>query len=104
VTSSEPSLAKDSVNQVIVLSSGILGFSLTFVTGSSNFTHNSHLWLLKLSWGAFVVSLICGVVSLSAIAGKNSMEDLLLRAPWLAELITFAIGLITFTVFGFLTV
>jgi hypothetical protein len=104
VANSDPSLAKDSVNQVIVLSSGILGFSLTFVTGSTNFTKNSHLWLLKFSWGAFVVSLIFGVLSLSAIAGNNPMSNWLLRGPWLAELVAFAVGLILFTVFGFLTV
>lgn len=104
MTDPDSSLAKDSVNQVIVLSSAILGFSLTFVTGSTIFMKNSHLWMLKFSWGAFVVSLIFGVLSLSAIAGKNPIDNWLLRGPWLAELVTFAIGLIMFTIFGFLTV
>jgi hypothetical protein len=108
VGESELSLAKNSVNQVLALSSGILGLSLTLVTGSSS-PHHRHLWLLQAAWVLFGVSLIAGVVTLSAItgvvgAGGTSTRPLLLRIPWLTELCAFVIGLALFTVFGILTV
>jgi len=109
-TESELSLAKNSVNQVLALSSGILGLSLTLATSNSHTADvNGDLWLLKLSWGAFVVSLIFGVLSLSAItgvgtAGGTSTNTNPVRILWIIELATFGIGLIAFTVFGFLAV
>jgi hypothetical protein len=108
VGETELSLAKNSVNQVLALSSGILGLSLTLVTGSSSPSH-SHLWLLKSAWILWGVSLVAGVVTLSAITGivgtgGTSTRPLLLRLPWMVELCAFAAGLVLFTVFGILAV
>ena len=108
VGESELSLAQNSVNQVLALSSGILGLSLALLTGSNSPSHG-YVVLLKAAWILFGVSLITGVVTLSAItgvvgAGGTSTRPLLLRMPWMAELCSFAAGLILFTIFGILTV
>jgi hypothetical protein len=107
VGESELSLAQNSVNQVLALSSGILGLSLALLTGSP--PSHGYVVLLKAAWILFGVSLITGIVTLSAItgvvgAGGTSTRPLLLRLPWMAELCSFAAGLILFTIFGILTV
>ena len=103
---SEFSFAKDSVSQVITLSSGILALSLTFAKDFTTTASHGDLLLLESSWVAFLLSIIFGVWSLLAITGlvgiqASSTNSWWLRFPWILELVTFAAGLALFTTFGF---
>lgn len=106
VATSEFTFANSSVTQVITLSAGILGLSVTFITSKTSSMSYSGSWLLKGSWIAFLVSLIAGVVSLSAITGlvnrkASSSNSGWLRVPWIIELVAFLVGLGMFAIFGF---
>ncbi len=106
MSDSEFTFANNSVNQVIALSAGILGLSLTLVTSNTSSVNHSYLWLLKGSWIAFLFSLFFGVWSLSAITGlvsskAPSSNSCWLRVPWILELVAFFAGLVMFAIFGF---
>jgi len=106
VTDTELSFAKESVNQVITLSSGILALSLTFAKDWAGVAEHPSLWVLRASWIGFLASIVFGVWSLSAITGlasrkAGSTQAWGLRGPWIGELVTFAAGLGLFTFFGF---
>jgi hypothetical protein len=103
---SELTFASSSVNQVITLSAGILGFSITLITSKTSSVNHTYVDLLEASWAAFLFSIVCGVWSLSAITGlvaskKVSSKSLWLRVPWGLELVAFIAGLVTFAIFGF---
>jgi len=104
--SDEFTFANSSVTQVITLSAGILGLSVTLITSNTSSVNHSYLWLLKGSWIAFLVSMFFGVWSLSAITGlvsakADSSDSCWLRVPWILELVAFFTGLVMFAIFGF---
>lgn len=103
---SEFTFANSSVNQVITLSAGILGLSVTLITSKTSSLDHRYLWLLKGSWIAFLFAMFFGVWSLSAITGlvnrkAPSSNSPWLRVPWVLELLTFFAGLVMFAFFGF---
>lgn len=104
--SDEFAYAKDSVSQVITLSSGVLALSLTFAHDWAGSVSRSDLQILKYSWFALLVAIVCGVWSMLVITGlvgihAGSTNTMLLRVPWILELCAFAAGVALFTTFGY---
>jgi hypothetical protein len=98
-------LAKDSITQVITLSSAILAISLTFSKNWASTVTSGQKTLLEISWILFLVSILAGLAALLAITGQvgtgGTLRDLTVRVPWLAQLICFLLALIVFAIFGF---
>jgi hypothetical protein len=97
--------AKDAITQVITLSSGILALSLTFSNQWASGATGKQKILLEVSWIAFLISILAGLLSLLAIAGlaylsNQSIKAWVLRAPWLVQIIAFIAGLTLFSAFG----
>jgi hypothetical protein len=102
----EFSFAKESITQIIALSSAILALSLTFSKDWVGQTTPDQKLLLEAAWIAFLVAILAGLWSLSAITGlvhskRYSTTHGALRVPWIVEILAFLIGLGLFIWFGF---
>lgn len=91
--------ARTSITQVITLSSGILGVSITF---AKNFDTNHVPGLLLWSWILYVVAIMFGLLSLSSlvqitVAGK-AVTDRLMNRLWLLEIAAFFVATVFFMI------
>jgi hypothetical protein len=68
--------AGDLAKQLIAVSTGILGLSITFLKDVVKETPKTPRWALRLSWIVYLLSVICGFWTLMAVTG--SIERLLL--------------------------
>lgn len=55
--------------QLITLATAILALTITFTKDIIKDTHNSPLWLLKLSWVVFLASICFGIAAMAALTG-----------------------------------
>lgn len=91
--------ARTAITQVITLSSGILGISITF---AKNFSTNHVPGLLTLSWILYVVAIVCGLVCLSSLTGivmsNQSINGQPLKTVWSLEILTFLAATVCFMI------
>lgn len=82
--------ARSSVTQVITLSATILGISITF---AKNFSTTYVPGLLLWSWILYVLSILMGILCLSALTGMAMVGKSIKASPlswlWLLELLAF---------------
>ncbi len=90
--------AEKLITQVATLASAILALSVTFAHDWSDSLDSGQRNLLRWSWILMAVSLVFGLVSLSALAGMahsrvGDIKSNLLRVPWIVQVVTFMLGL-----------
>lgn len=102
-------LAKEAVVQVNTLASAVLALSVTFRKDLATKANETSLTLLQISWGFLILSLCMGIFALLAITGQlhkaaqGNVANLYaggLRTFWIAQIVSFFIGMGLFGVFG----
>jgi hypothetical protein len=63
------SFAQEVAKQLITLSTGIFAITLTFLKDAAG-PHPSGKSFLEIAWGCYLVSIVCGVLLLMALAGN----------------------------------
>jgi hypothetical protein len=97
--------AKDTINQVITLSSAILAVSLTFSQNWASKASDQDKQILQWSWLALIVAVTFGIWAMAAVAGiaylgRGDLSRWSLRLPWLLQIAAFFSGLCLLTWFG----
>lgn len=91
-------LIKDSIVQVVTLSSGTLALSLTFSNNFKDRLPTGQMWQLWTSWGLLLLATLSGVCALHALAGivhtNQDVNRWNLRVAWILMDFLFFIGLI----------
>lgn len=89
--------ARTAITQVIALSSGILGISITF---AKNFSTNHVPGLLTWSWVLYILAILCGLSCLSSLTGivmrNRSINEQPLKTVWSLEILALLIGTVFF--------
>jgi hypothetical protein len=99
-------VAQDVVRQIVSLSTGLIGLTLTFRDQLA--AGRAWDWLLQAAWLLLGASVVAGVLFQLMYTGVLSdgdstarLVDWRLRGPWLAQVLLFLLGLVCFVVFGF---
>jgi hypothetical protein len=101
--------ARDSIAQVLTLSTAILALSLTFAKDWASGATDGQKLLLQIGWVLFLLSVALGVVSLMVVAAvatesNPSAKDGAIRWTWGLQLAFFVLGFLLMIVFGFLVI
>lgn len=99
--------AADTTKQLITISTAVITLTVTF---SKNVYQNIPSSLIA-SWIFYFLSILFGVFTLLTLTGTLGKEDSsptniyisIIRIPSLAQLMTFILGLLSFTLFAFST-
>jgi hypothetical protein len=93
--------ARTAITQVLTLSSGILGISITFAKN----INSSHIpGLLEAAWllyiGAIFFSILCLLALTGIVMAQKTLNSWGLRLFWIAQLLTFFVGTVLFVIAG----
>lgn len=107
--------AQDTTKQIVTLASGIIAITLTFLNGKlHNYASSTRTWL-EVGWLLYLISIMCGVVTLMALSGNlerpgtdkanNANEPSIYRGnikwPAIGQLLLFLAATACTLVFGF---
>jgi len=93
--------ARTAITQVLTLSSGILGISITFAKN----INSSHIpGLLETAWVFYIAAIFFGILCLLSLTGivmaQRSLDSFWLRVFWMVQLLTFFVGTLLFVIAG----
>ena len=98
--------ARDTAKEFLTLATGIIALTITFSKDFVRTVPPSARMFAVLSWGAFLLSVFFGLLTLMALTGslekqkEFSIYDSNIRLPAGAQILTFFAGLVLAVVFG----
>jgi hypothetical protein len=103
--------ASDLAQQLLTLSTGILALSITFTKDIVKDATRSPLWILKVAWVLYLLSICCGIWTKMALTGTlmpqqgTTIEQRLtfdsnVLTPAKLQIITFILGVTLIIVYG----
>jgi hypothetical protein len=97
--------AQETTKQLITLATGTIALTITFLKDLAQAAPDWSLYLLALGWLGYLVSVVCGVMTLQLLTGAVRDPDATVDAPDLASMakwqfLAFVLGTTLTVLFG----